>query len=153
MAENILNDGEGNRSVTSKGMPHVSSAPTLSGGLQGDDQASLPEEKETGRKVGNGEERNKSRKGGEPTSEAVGSEAGQPPKSEPRKREKDNKGNQSRRTNATSAVGTKPGVVAKMLAKWLYPDAKVRDGLGLMHVSMISLSCMCAIAPSGQLHD
>lgn len=107
-----------------KGVPHVSSSPSLAVGLgDGIDTAAVGAaalSEPTGERAEGGV------KGGSPMVAMAGKNGGndakksppaKAPKSEPKKR----------RGSAPIVVGAKPGFLAKMMAKVLYPDAKVRD--------------------------
>lgn len=125
VAKRLLTRGGGNGS-TAKGVPHVNSAPSLqvdtlddTAATKGGDGAaglSRPARGSSGPTasgVGAGGEGNKER----------GVE--QAPKSEPKQA---GKGKTMRRRASVggATVASKPGRLAKMMSKWLYPDAKVR---------------------------
>lgn len=107
----MLGGGEEDNGAHSKGMTNVSSAPVLSGGVLGDQTP--PTDKKSEAAAG-------------PKKGAARGEAEQPPKSDS---SKDKKG---KAANSPSAVGRKPGMWAKMMARWLHPDAKVRDSSGAL---------------------
>lgn len=105
----ISGGGEEDNDARSKGMTHVNSAPVLSAGVLGDQTP--PTDKKSEAAAG-------------PKKGAARGETEQPPKSDS---SRDKKGKVA---NSPSAVGKKPGMWTKMMARWLHPDAKVCDSSG-----------------------
>lgn len=122
---NQLGRGEENNGAPSKGMTHVSSAPVLSGGVPGG-QSPPTDKKEPGQNAGEGMDKTEPEAAAGPKKGAARGEAEQPPKSGSGQ---DKKG---KAANSPSSVGKKPGMWAKMMARWLHPDAKVRDSSGAL---------------------
>lgn len=117
VAKRLLNRGMGDAAVSTPGksVPHVSSAPILGGRAEEPSEARDSTEKDgSGGDVAGGE------------GERKDTAAGRSPKSEPRKVAKGKGDNLKRRASAGGAgVAAKPGRLAKMMSKWLYPEAKV----------------------------
>lgn len=133
VAKRLLSRGEGNGGGTRNAVPHVSSVPLL----RAEGWTDNPTQGEAA-----GESGEQWEEGGVSTpkvpSPEVGAEAGaeaeggsgkgaiseQAPKSEPRKDAK-KKVVPRRASVGGQMVAGKPGRLAKMMSKWLYPDAKV----------------------------
>lgn len=126
VAKRLLNGGpaadEGGSTPGGKGVPHVSSAPVLGGKGHPQDtgeERDSPENDDGGRMAAAA-----AADGGGGGGAGKGKTVQQAPKSEPRKGAK-GKDLQRRASAGGAAVVAKPGRLAKMMSKWLYPEAKV----------------------------
>lgn len=124
VAKRLLNrggaDGGGSTGTPAKGVPHVSSAPVLGGKGQGGSEG-----RDSPENGGGGVAAAAAADGGGGGGGAgKGRSVEQAPKSEPRKGAKD-KNIQRRASVGGAAMAAKPGRLAKMMSKWLYPEAKV----------------------------
>lgn len=147
VAKRLLNRGMGDGGVSTKGVPHVSSAPVLGERAKEPIEAGDPPEKRGsgGAAAGSGGGGD----GGKGTAgEQVPKAGEQAPKSEPRKGAKGEGGNMKRRASVGgAAVAAKPGRLAKMMSKWLYPEAKVGAGLCVRNNDMLSYVMVCVKSP------
>lgn len=115
-------DGGGSTNTPGKGVPHVSSAPVLSG--KGHGESESEGRGSPGNGGGGGAAAAAAAADGGGGSAGKGTAVEQAPKSEPMKAAKDK--NMHRRASVGgAAVAAKPGRVAKFMSKWLYPEAKV----------------------------
>ena len=123
VAQRLLTRGGGlSTPGKGKGVPHSSSAPVLSGKEHDESE----ERDSSGNGGGAGTAAAPADGGGRGNEGGVGKGKAveQAPKSEPRKGAKDK--NMPRRASVGgAAVEAKPGFMAKMVSKWLYPEAKV----------------------------
>lgn len=138
VAKRLVNRGPPDGGVTTpgKGVPHVSSAPVLSGKGHGGSDG-----RDSSGNDGGGVASGAAADAGGGGAGKGGKVVEQAPKSEPRKGAKGK--NMPRRASAgPAAVAAKPGRLAKMMSKWLYPEAKVSAALGLrMYRAFSFVSC------------
>ena len=106
------------------GFPHVNSEPVLRADKW--DGASTQGEGSGGGggPLGQGGGDGATGEAGEDKGKGIGGVVDQAPKSEPKKGSK-GKATARRASAGASAAGAKPGRLAKIMSKWLYPEAKV----------------------------